>query len=151
MATIIQEKMPDLFLDTGTDGTCFKCSESYVRKFPRETMGWSERCATKVAQKLPENHEDILKESFFARHILTIHNHRQPCKSTLTRPSLSTSKGPRCPGMRVVSNQLVRKTSTYPRSTGIDPHEWSFLCKRCLWAKLVWREYRVGKQWWNKT
>jgi len=62
MVAIIQEKAPEVFEEVRKDGTRFKCSEAYVRKFLHK-MGWSERRATKAAQKLPENHEQILKEA----------------------------------------------------------------------------------------
>jgi hypothetical protein len=62
MVAIIQEKAPEVFDEVRKGGTRFKCSESYVRKFLHK-MGWSERRATKAAQKLPENHEQILKEA----------------------------------------------------------------------------------------
>ncbi|KAJ7469782.1 hypothetical protein B0H11DRAFT_2159293 [Mycena galericulata] len=47
------------------DGSNFRCSESFVRRYLRNTLGWSERRATKAAQKLPANHEKILEEAFF--------------------------------------------------------------------------------------
>ena len=64
MVAIIQKHAPGLFSIPRKDGTYFRCSEAYVRKFLRNTMGWSERRATKAAQKLPENHEEILTNAF---------------------------------------------------------------------------------------
>jgi hypothetical protein len=63
MVAIIQEKVSQVFSEVQKDGTRFKCSESYVRKFLHK-MGWSERRATKAAQKLPLNHEEVLKEAY---------------------------------------------------------------------------------------
>ncbi|KAJ7330319.1 hypothetical protein DFH08DRAFT_708927, partial [Mycena albidolilacea] len=48
-----------------SDGSNFRCSESFTRSYLRNTLGWSERRSTKAAQKLPANHEKILEEAFF--------------------------------------------------------------------------------------
>ena len=64
MVRIIQEKAPELFEQKRKDGFRFKCSESFIWKYLHKTLGWSERCATKAAQKVPANHEEILMEAF---------------------------------------------------------------------------------------
>ncbi|KAJ7925709.1 hypothetical protein B0H13DRAFT_2314298 [Mycena leptocephala] len=65
MVAHIQHGAPELFTRTiGSDGTKFRCSESFVHRYLRNTLGWSERWATKAAQKLPPNHEKILDNAF---------------------------------------------------------------------------------------
>jgi hypothetical protein len=51
MVAVINKRAPELFETINKDKTQFKCSEAYVRKFLYKTMGWSERRATKAAQK----------------------------------------------------------------------------------------------------
>jgi hypothetical protein len=41
------------------DGSLFKCSESFVRKFIHEHLNWTPRAATRAAQKLP--HDALLQ------------------------------------------------------------------------------------------
>ncbi|KAF8171213.1 hypothetical protein K438DRAFT_1536029, partial [Mycena galopus ATCC 62051] len=65
MVAHIQHGAPHLFeRSMGSDGSKFRCSESFVRRFLRNTLGWSERRATKAAQKLPANYEKILDDAF---------------------------------------------------------------------------------------
>jgi hypothetical protein len=64
MVANIQKATPELFNQPQIDGTFFKCSESFVRKFLHNTMGWSEHRATKAAHKLPDNYEHILNNAF---------------------------------------------------------------------------------------
>ena len=59
------------------DGSRFKCSESFVWKYLHKTLGWSERRATKAAQKVPANHEEILMEAFL-REACMIRDHLVP-------------------------------------------------------------------------
>lgn len=59
MVAIIQRHPPDLFSTPRKDGNYFKCSEAYIRKILHNTMGWSKCRATKAAQKLLENHEEV--------------------------------------------------------------------------------------------
>ncbi|KAJ7604624.1 hypothetical protein B0H17DRAFT_1120943 [Mycena rosella] len=65
MISHIEEDAPELFHHARADGSTFRCSESFVRRYLRNTLGWSERRATKAAQKLPANHEKVLEEAFF--------------------------------------------------------------------------------------
>lgn len=67
MVTHIETDAPELFERALGDGSCFRCSESFVRRYLRNTLGWSERRATKTAQKLPANHEKVLEEAFFRK------------------------------------------------------------------------------------
>ncbi|KAJ7753856.1 hypothetical protein B0H16DRAFT_1886880 [Mycena metata] len=64
MVSHIQHDAPHLFERTMGDGSHFRCSEAFVRRCLRNTLGWSERRATKAAQKLPANHEQVLEEAF---------------------------------------------------------------------------------------
>ena len=67
----IQKDEPDLFGRTFRDGSTFRVSDSYCRKFLHGIMQWSERKATKVAQKLPDNWEDVCERAFLRRaHII---------------------------------------------------------------------------------
>ena len=54
---------PEILEHTFHDGTCFRASESFVRKFLHDTMQWSIRKATRAAQKLPPNWEDQCEKS----------------------------------------------------------------------------------------
>jgi hypothetical protein len=63
MVTFIEHGTPHLFIQIASDGTQFRCSDSFVRKYLR-TLGLSERSATRAAQKLPINYEQILSDSF---------------------------------------------------------------------------------------
>ncbi|KAF7366573.1 DDE superfamily endonuclease [Mycena sanguinolenta] len=65
MVSHIEHDAPEVFERTMGDGSNFHCSESFVRRYLRNTLGWSERRATKAAQKLPQNHEKLLEEAFF--------------------------------------------------------------------------------------
>jgi hypothetical protein len=47
----IQNDVPELFERTMSDGSHFRCSESFTRSYLRNTLGWSERRTTKAAQK----------------------------------------------------------------------------------------------------
>jgi hypothetical protein len=75
----IEHGAPELFHQTRADGSTFRCSEAYVRRYLRNTMGWSEHRATKAAQKLPANHEQVLEEAFF-REVHVIRNHHVPAE-----------------------------------------------------------------------
>jgi hypothetical protein len=77
MVATIQTKAPELFTNLQSDGTCFKCSDAFAYKFLHKSMGWSERRATKAAQKLPANHEEILMNAFF-REAYVVRDHAIP-------------------------------------------------------------------------
>jgi len=66
MVAFIEHDTPHLFTRTLKDGSQFRCSESFVRNYLR-TLGWSERCATRAAQKLPTNYEQILSNAFLCQ------------------------------------------------------------------------------------
>jgi DDE superfamily endonuclease len=63
----IQKDKPELFNQTFRDGSTFSVSDSYCRKFLHGTMQWSERKATKAAQKLPNDWEDVCERAFLRR------------------------------------------------------------------------------------
>ncbi|KAJ7744393.1 hypothetical protein B0H16DRAFT_1322171, partial [Mycena metata] len=50
---IIEEQAPDIFGRQFKDGSKFRVSDSFCRKFLDKTLAWSMRKATKAAQKLP--------------------------------------------------------------------------------------------------
>jgi hypothetical protein len=77
MVATIESKAPELFTAIQSDGTCFKCSDTFVRKFLHSTMGWSDRRATKAAQKLPVNHKEILMDAFL-REAYVVRDHAVP-------------------------------------------------------------------------
>lgn len=79
MVACIEYDAPHLFTQTMSDGTKFKCSESFVRKYLRNTMKWSERRTTRAAQKLPINHEEILYNAFL-REAFVIRDHAIPAE-----------------------------------------------------------------------
>jgi hypothetical protein len=63
MVAYIEHDASDLFKQTFADGSQFRCSESFVWK-SLHNLGWSERYSTHAAQKLPDNVEQILLNSF---------------------------------------------------------------------------------------
>jgi hypothetical protein len=62
VATILN-MAPEIFEERASDGTKFRCSDSFLRKWLHETMNWSERKATHAAHKLPDDWEDICEKS----------------------------------------------------------------------------------------
>ncbi|KAF8163939.1 hypothetical protein K438DRAFT_1521461, partial [Mycena galopus ATCC 62051] len=70
MVAFIQRDQPHIFSRVAIDGSQFRCSDSFVKKFLRNTMGWSQRAATRAAQKIPANHAEILHAAFLRRAIL---------------------------------------------------------------------------------
>ncbi|KAJ7026644.1 hypothetical protein C8F04DRAFT_1000419, partial [Mycena alexandri] len=79
MVATIGDEQPHLFARIMPDGSEFRCSDSFVRKFLRSKMGWSERTATRAAQKIPPNHEEILRNAFL-REALIIRDHAIPAE-----------------------------------------------------------------------
>ena len=66
IATIMRNK-PDILERRFPDGSKFRASESFVRKWLHGTMKWSRRKATQAAQKLPVNWEDLCEKSFLRK------------------------------------------------------------------------------------
>ncbi|KAJ6548994.1 hypothetical protein B0H19DRAFT_858478, partial [Mycena capillaripes] len=50
---IIREQAPEIFEHRFKDGSAFRVSDSFCRKFLDKTLAWSMRKGTKAAQKLP--------------------------------------------------------------------------------------------------
>jgi len=66
VATIIRMR-PEI-LDTPVgNGLTFNASDSFVRKWMRDVLNWSHRKATRAAQKIPSNWEDLCEKSFFRK------------------------------------------------------------------------------------
>jgi hypothetical protein len=63
VATIL-DMAPEVFEKVAEDGSSFRCSDSYLRRWLHETMRWALRRATRAAQKLPANWEDVCEKSF---------------------------------------------------------------------------------------
>jgi hypothetical protein len=64
MVAFIEAQVPHIFKHLAKNGTRFKCSDSFVRKFLHNVLRWSERRATKAAQKLPPNLDEVLINAF---------------------------------------------------------------------------------------
>jgi hypothetical protein len=60
----IQKDKPKLFEKTFRDGSTFRVSDTYCRKFLHDTLQWSEQKATKAAQKQPNDWEDVCERAF---------------------------------------------------------------------------------------
>ncbi|KAE9389233.1 hypothetical protein BT96DRAFT_783375, partial [Gymnopus androsaceus JB14] len=79
MIAVFTQHAPELFdVDLG-NGTKFRCSDAWVRKYPHEQLGWSLRACTRAAQKLPDNYEEILLEAYL-REAWIIRNHHIPAE-----------------------------------------------------------------------
>ncbi|KAF8202589.1 hypothetical protein K438DRAFT_2102020, partial [Mycena galopus ATCC 62051] len=79
MVANIEQEQPHLFSRVMPDGSKFRCSDSFVRKFLRNKMEWSQRAATRAAQKLPPNHEELLMAAFL-REAMVIRDHAIPAE-----------------------------------------------------------------------
>ena len=66
VSTILHMK-PEIFEVKFKDGSHFRASDNFVRKFLRCVMSWSLRQGTKAAQKLPNDWEDKCERSFFRK------------------------------------------------------------------------------------
>ena len=63
VATILK-MAPEIFQKQSEDGSSFRCSDSYLRRWLHGTMLWSERRATRAAQKLPDDWEKLCLRAF---------------------------------------------------------------------------------------
>ncbi|KAJ3992997.1 hypothetical protein F5050DRAFT_1531332, partial [Lentinula boryana] len=70
---------PEIFDKVIHDHTKFRCSKSFVRKYLTNNLDWSFRTATRAAQKLPENVDEILEEAFL-REAYCIRNYNIPAE-----------------------------------------------------------------------
>jgi hypothetical protein len=55
---------PKVFEKRTKDGSSFRCSDSYLRHWLHGTLLWSERRATRAAQKIPDDWEQLCLDSF---------------------------------------------------------------------------------------
>lgn len=62
MMGAITHHTPEVFENTDKNGSCFRCSDEFVRKFLKRTMGWSLHRSTHTGQKVPENADDLLTQ-----------------------------------------------------------------------------------------
>jgi hypothetical protein len=62
LATIIR-MAPDILHRKFKDGSTFRASDSFIRSWLHSAMGWSQRKATRAAQKLPKDWEDQCERS----------------------------------------------------------------------------------------
>ncbi|KAG1739663.1 hypothetical protein EDB19DRAFT_1908684 [Suillus lakei] len=69
----LQHLIPEIFEAVVKDGSCFHCSETWVKEFLNEHLNWTFRRATRAAQKLPPNVDQVLLDQFL-RLALTIHD-----------------------------------------------------------------------------
>lgn len=60
---MLMNMAPEIFDIKASDGSSFRCSDSFLRQWLHNTMGWSERKATRAAQKVPENWEDVCEKA----------------------------------------------------------------------------------------
>lgn len=66
VATILK-KNPGIFNKKFKDGSSFRVSESFIRKFLHGVLSWSLRKATQAAQKLPKDWRNQCVRSFFCK------------------------------------------------------------------------------------
>ena len=77
MIAMIESAEPQLFTKIHKDGHRFQCGPEFVRKFLRTELGWSIRRATRPAQKIPENVDEILHRAVL-RQAFSIRNFNIP-------------------------------------------------------------------------
>ncbi|KAJ7158958.1 hypothetical protein C8R43DRAFT_882155, partial [Mycena crocata] len=76
---IIREQASELFEHCFKDGSYFRVSDSFCKKFLDNSLAWSMRKGTKAAQKLPVDAEEQC-ETVFLRRAWTIKEHRIPAE-----------------------------------------------------------------------
>ncbi|KLO15358.1 hypothetical protein SCHPADRAFT_824907 [Schizopora paradoxa] len=64
MLANIEKHAPELLRRQISKGVTFKCSDAFVTKFLSLHLGWSERKATRAAQKLPENWQEQIRKAW---------------------------------------------------------------------------------------
>ncbi|KAG9125184.1 hypothetical protein FRC07_008640 [Ceratobasidium sp. 392] len=64
MAAVIQHEAPEIFRQKNKKGRAYCLSNSTVRRFLCNQLGWSFRRATRAAQKTPSNAPTLLRQSF---------------------------------------------------------------------------------------
>lgn len=64
MVALIEREAPQLFLLKNAKGESFRCTDAFVRHFLDTKMDWTWRCATKAAQKVPNNAPQVTVKAF---------------------------------------------------------------------------------------
>jgi hypothetical protein len=77
MIALIQAYAPSVFTTKCRDGSVFTCSPGFVRKFLKNEMNWSLRHATRAAQKIPADADELLHRAAL-RQAFSIRNHNIP-------------------------------------------------------------------------
>ncbi|KAG8725022.1 hypothetical protein FRC09_009922 [Ceratobasidium sp. 395] len=79
MVGLIQHEAPEMFTQPTQCGKPFKLSDSSVRRFLHEELGWSLRRATRPAQKTPSNVGAVLLRAFLRLACLVRDEDIPPC------------------------------------------------------------------------
>jgi len=61
----IMKLAPEIFDIEYKDGSKFQCSESFIRKWLRDTLSWSVRRPTRAGHKLPDDADLLCKKALF--------------------------------------------------------------------------------------
>ncbi|KAG9122905.1 hypothetical protein FRC07_000524, partial [Ceratobasidium sp. 392] len=96
MVGLIEHEAPELFTQPTQCGKPFKLSDSSVRRFLHEELGWSLRRATRAAQKTPSNVGSVLRRAFLRLACLVRDEDIPPCcivNSDQTQVVYSTGSG----------------------------------------------------------
>jgi hypothetical protein len=60
----LEHLVPEVFKKPSQDGTLFRCSEMFVRKFIQRALNWTIRTSTRAGRKIPPNSDNILYCAF---------------------------------------------------------------------------------------
>jgi len=109
----LHHTIPHVFNTPAADGSLFRCSATWVKRFIYENLKWSFHRATQAAQKTPTNADKLCREQFL-RHAVTA------CDTAM--PS---------PGFRVNIDQtnIVYQPSTSSTYNNIGTHQVSVVGK----------------------
>ena len=92
LATIMQMN-PEILEITFKDGSNFRASDSFVRGWLHSALDWTFRKATRAAQKMPENWEDLCEKSFF-RKAYSIKEHDIPAELYVNSDQMQVTYAP---------------------------------------------------------
>lgn len=67
MLASIMRSAPEILEKEYKDGSTFRASETFVRKWLHDALDWSKRKGTQAAHKLPEDWEDQCEHSFLRK------------------------------------------------------------------------------------
>jgi len=59
----LEHFIPQIFTTPSLDGTLFRCSEAFVRKFVHRALSWTIRASTRAGRKVPSNADSILRSA----------------------------------------------------------------------------------------